>query len=79
MRIKKLEFEQFTTTFDEALRGYMGEHPETLFYAGRILPTLNKSRGKIVILDDFESTTNIGVPWGHFRIEDTYMVHSATV
>ena len=71
MRVKKLEFERFTATFDDALRGYMAAHPAALFYTDRELPTLQKCKGEIVLLDDFQSTTNIGIPWGQFTIKDT--------
>lgn len=78
MRIKEeSDADGCTRSFDETLRAYWSTYggSQTFWQPSNEIPTLEKVRGKIIILQDFDSSVTgqwFGPRWDTFNIQDDY-------
>jgi 1-phosphatidylinositol phosphodiesterase len=72
MRIKDEDAPPATDGFDELVIQTLNSYSSYVYQGSSDNPTLGEVRGKIVVLQNFSSSFDIGIPWSSLSIQDEF-------
>jgi 1-phosphatidylinositol phosphodiesterase len=72
MRIKDEDAPPATDGFDDLVIQALNSYSSYVYQGSSDNPTLGEIRGKIVVLQNFSSSLDIGIPWSSLSIQDEF-------
>ena len=68
-----------TRSYAKTVQWYLDREDPSLWYTKKnVIPTLKSVRGKIIIINRFDSKSDIGYSWGSIKKQDEYKVPTTT-